>query len=88
MGSKPEPWLSPNPAKGYFLAEFTTTQPDDATLELLHLSGQVLLRQHYHPQDGANALMFSCGRLPAGTFVVRLSTADGDMSNWLVIDRR
>ncbi len=77
--------ISPNPAKGYFKAEFETSRPGHCTLEIIGPLGQIVLRQPFQLNTGSNALMVNTGQFPAGSYLVQITTVDGSLTEQIMV---
>ncbi len=79
--------VSPNPAKKYLKVDFETTQFGQATLELINPLGQVSFHQNYELNEGPNSIMVAVAHQPAGSYLLRLKTVDGESLERVVIEK-
>ncbi len=80
------PW--PNPAGGDVFVRFTTKFPGAVTLSLLDLLGrEMLVLDRSTRAQGTHTVSFNVGRLPAGSYRLRLSTESGVAARMLSIVR-
>lgn len=66
----------PNPAQYQIWVEFTKTSPENQTLYLINMAGQVLASKTIHT-TGPIKTSFSINGLPHGLYILKLDTNDG-----------
>jgi glucose/arabinose dehydrogenase len=70
--------LSPNPFRDQLLVQLQAKEDLDVRFEVSDLNGRVLLEQN---QKGSSIeLLLNLGELPAGSYLLRLSTQEGEMA--------
>lgn len=69
----------PNPASGIVTVESDETGASFQAIQLYNLSGRVLYRQVYAPEDGVKKLTFSMAEYPVGAYFLAIRLADGRM---------
>ncbi len=79
--------LSPNPAKGYFIAKFNCFESGKVVLEVFGELGQLAYKQGYDSREGENKLMVSTGKFNDGTYVVKLTTEDRVLSGKVIVTK-
>lgn len=71
----------PNPTRSDATLTFTTTPADRVTAEVFDVLGRPVLRRDLGtPTVGASRRRLAVGALPAGLYVVRISTASGEVA--------
>lgn len=69
----------PNPASGLVTVESDENGAAFQAVQLFNLSGQLLYRQIYSPEDGVKNLAFSMAEYPAGAYFLAIRMGDGGM---------
>jgi hypothetical protein len=67
----------PNPASGLVTVESDENGAAFQAVQLYNLSGQLLYRQVYAPEDGVKKVTFSMAEYPAGAYFLAIRLVDG-----------
>jgi hypothetical protein len=79
--------VAPQPARTVANVRFTLPKPTDAEIDLYDLTGRriAVLAPWGHLEAGEHTVKLGPHQLPAGLYVVRVTSEDGDMSGKLMV---
>jgi len=75
----------PNPSNGSFTVDFQAKRNEPLSLELMSFDGRVVWQSHVTTVTGTNSVRVSDIQVPAGLFLIRLRTSEGDLGKKLMI---
>ena len=79
--------LFPNPSDGVFNVTFDQQLKGSLQLEIIDLSGRVVLNKLFSDHQGAFSTTFDLGRLASGIYQLRLHSPDGVAIRSFVIQK-
>ena len=75
----------PNPAKTTFKVAYTSTNSQKVTLSLIDVNGKEVVNQNYRMSVGNNDCEINVAHLPAGTYLLLLTNADGLLAKKTIV---
>lgn len=75
-GSKRIIEVFPNPVTTTLNVNFFSSAPQKSVVRVLNMQGNVLLQKNYDLRRGENILNIDVGRLPKGSYLIKVSSAD------------
>jgi hypothetical protein len=79
--------LVPNPATEQVVLQYVSSASQSASIQLVDLTGRVVLEQKADVVEGTNNISLQIGQLQAGVYSVLLQSADGIGQKLLVVVR-
>jgi hypothetical protein len=79
--------INPNPFTLNATVKYTLAEPDNVTLKLYDVSGQLvkIISHHTNSKDGTAIL--NSDKLPGGIYILRLETSRGNLTRKIIISR-
>jgi len=78
--------IYPNPSHGEFTLSFTSKTSEKADFELINFNGQAILKKNCNIVQGENVIKTNIQTTPAGIYMLRLRTSQGDLGKKVMIN--
>jgi len=79
--------LSPNPNKGQFTVELTTSKQDKYSIIITDMSGSIVLSESKLSNTGINRWNFASPRFRTGTYMLHIQSASVSISKAFVVEK-
>lgn len=76
-GTGPDCILYPNPGEGLFTLDYTASKAEEATIEVVSITGNVMYADVWKVAAGLNRRTLDLSRLAKGNYVVKIASRDG-----------
>ena len=77
----------PNPTNGLSMINFESAESTKMTLEVRNVLGQLIISQNQAIQSGANTIELDLTQINAGTYVITMQTASGEITTQKIIKK-
>ena len=77
--------IYPNPTSGNFTIDYSATGKAPVAFEMMSFDGRIVWQSNTTTLAGSNSIRVENIRVPAGIYLVRMRTPDGDLGRKLVI---
>ena len=74
----------PNPVENQLNIALSLENNSQINLEIVNLTGQVLISNNYYLQAGSQTLRIDLNKLSKGSYILRITNANGTHSNQLI----